>query len=159
VKCIHHGLVTKRGAVLAALLLGVVAGVQAEQQFENFGYQGQGFFVTGDYASSRQDANGGGLPSANGSGGSLVMGYEKAFSEQLFGGVTLGYGNAPFDLGNGQGSVKYDEWALSAFAAHRFGAFYASALATYVAMVTTFGPSVLRSFLVRTEEVSADCLA
>lgn len=29
----------------------------------------------------------------------------------------------------------------------------------YVAMVTTFGPSVLRSFLVRTEEVPADCLA
>jgi hypothetical protein len=73
----------------------------------------------------------GGLPSAHGSGGSFVIGYEKAFSEQLFGGVTLGYGNAPFDLGNDQGTVKYDEWALSAFAAHKFGAFYASALATY----------------------------
>ncbi|MBK8578491.1 MAG: autotransporter outer membrane beta-barrel domain-containing protein [Candidatus Accumulibacter sp.] len=43
----------------------------------------------------------------------------------------LGYGNAPFDLGNDQGTVKYDEWALSAFAAHKFGAFYASALATW----------------------------
>ena len=100
------------------------------QQFENFGYQGQGFFVTGDQASSRQDAHDG-LPSAHGSGGSFVIGYEKAFSEQLFGGVTLGYGNAPFDLGNDQGTVKYDEWALSAFAAHKFGAFYASALATW----------------------------
>jgi sulfur carrier protein len=90
VKCIHHGLVTKRGAVLAALLLGVVAGVQAEQQFENFGYQGQGFFVTGDYASSRQDANGGGLPSANGSGvleflpmELLINGESRQFSSPL----------------------------------------------------------------------------
>jgi outer membrane lipase/esterase len=100
------------------------------QQFQNFGYQGQGFFVTGDYASSQKDAAGG-LPSADGSGGSFVLGYEKAFSDQLYGGVTLGYGNAPFDLGNHQGSVKYDEWALSAFAAHKFGAFYANALTTY----------------------------
>ena len=58
------------------------------QQFENFGYQGQGFFVTGDLASSRKDAHDG-LPSAHGSGGSFVIGYEKAFSEQLFGGVLM----------------------------------------------------------------------
>lgn len=100
------------------------------QEFQNFGYKGQGFFVTGDYASSTKDASGA-LPSADGSGGSLVLGYEKAFSDQLFGGVTLGYGHAPFDLGNNQGSVKYDEWALSAFASHKSGAFYANALATY----------------------------
>ena len=100
------------------------------QQFENFGYQGQGFFITGDYASSRIDATGG-LPSANGSGGSFVLGYEKAFTEQSFGGVTLGYGNTPFDVGNGQGRVKFDAWALSAFAAHKSGNFYANALATY----------------------------
>jgi outer membrane lipase/esterase len=100
------------------------------REFQNFGYQGQGFFVTGDYASSDKDAYAG-LPSANGSGGSFVLGYEKAFSEQLFAGATLGYGHAPFDLGNDLGTVKYDEWALSAFVAHKSGNFYANALATY----------------------------
>lgn len=99
-------------------------------EFQNFGYQGQGFFVTGDHAASKTNAHAG-SPSADGSGNSLIMGYEKAFSEQRFAGVTLGYGNAPFDLGNHQGSVRYNEWALSAFAAQKFGAFYANALASY----------------------------
>jgi outer membrane lipase/esterase len=99
-------------------------------EFQNFGYKGQGFFVTGDYSSSQKDAYAG-MPSVDGSGGSMIMGYEKAFSEQLFAGVTLGYGNAPFDLGNNQGTVKYNEWALSAFASQKFGAFYANGLATY----------------------------
>ena len=99
-------------------------------EFQNFGYKGQGFFVTGDYASSQKDAYAG-LPSADGSGGSLIMGYEKAFTDQLFAGVTLGYGNAPFDLGNSQGTIKYNEWALSAFASQKFGAFYVNGLATY----------------------------
>ena len=35
------------------------------QEFQNFGYQGQGVFVTGDYASSDKDASAG-LPSADG---------------------------------------------------------------------------------------------
>ena len=101
------------------------------REFQNFGgNQGQGFFVTGDYASSNIDAYAG-QPSADGSGGSFVVGYEKTFTDQLFGGVTLGYGNAPFDLGNNQGSVKYDEWALSAFVSHKSGNFYANALTTY----------------------------
>jgi outer membrane lipase/esterase len=100
------------------------------REFQNFGYEGQGFFATGDGASSDIDAHGG-QPSADGSGGSFVMGYEKAFGEQLFGGVTLGYGNAPFDLGNNLGSVKYDDWALSAFVSKKFGNFYANALTTY----------------------------
>ncbi|MDP3635913.1 MAG: autotransporter domain-containing protein [Azonexus sp.] len=99
-------------------------------EFQNFGYKGQGFFVTGDYASSQKEAYAG-MPSVDGSGGSLIMGYEKAFSDQLFAGVTLGYGNAPFDLGNNQGTVKYNEWALSAFASQKFGAFYANGLAAY----------------------------
>ena len=100
------------------------------REFQNFGYKGQGFFVTGDYASSDKDSYAG-SPSANGSGGSFVLGYEKAFSDQLFAGATLGYGNAPFDLGNNQGTVKYDEWALSAFVSHKSGNFYANALTTY----------------------------
>ncbi|MDP3637942.1 MAG: autotransporter domain-containing protein, partial [Azonexus sp.] len=99
-------------------------------QFQNFGYKGQGFFVTGDYASSQKDAYAG-APSVDGFGSSLIMGYEKAFGDQLFAGVTLGYGNAPFDLGNNQGTVKYNEWALSAFASQKFGAFYVNGLATY----------------------------
>lgn len=99
-------------------------------EFQNFGYQGQGFFVTGDYSSSKKDAYAG-MPSADGSGGSLIMGYEKALTDQLFAGITLGYGNSPFDLGNSQGTIKYDEWALSAFASHKFGAFYANGVATY----------------------------
>ena len=99
-------------------------------EFQNFGYKGQGFFLTGDYASSQNqpDAD---LPSVDGSGGDLILGYEKAFGEQLLSGITLGYGDASFDLGNHQGSIKYNEWALSAFASRKFGAFYANGLATY----------------------------
>ncbi len=100
------------------------------QEFQNFSYHGQGVFVTSDYASSQTDASAG-LPSADGDGGSVVVGYEKAFTDQLFGGVTLGYGHAPFDLGNDQGRVEYDAWALSAFASRTFGAVYANALASY----------------------------
>lgn len=100
------------------------------QEFQNFGYKGQGFFVTGDYSSTRSDATAG-QPSADGNGSNLVMGYEAALNDQLFGGVTLGHGRNPFDLGSGQGSVKYDEWAVSAFASHKTGNFYANALASY----------------------------
>jgi hypothetical protein len=71
------------------------------------------------------------LPSADGSGSRFVMGYEKAFSGQLLGGVTLGYGHSPFDLGNNQGTVKTNEWELSAFAAHKAGNYYANAVTTY----------------------------
>ena len=99
-------------------------------EFQNFGYQGQGFFVTGDHAASKTNAHAG-SPSADGSASSLIMGYEKAFGEQRFAGVTLGYSHSPFDLGKHQGSVRYNEWALSAFVAQKFGAFYANALASY----------------------------
>lgn len=60
-----------------------------------------------------------------------MLGYEKAFSDQLYGGVTLGYGHATFDQGNNRGSVKYDEWAISAFASRKVGALYANALSTF----------------------------
>jgi len=99
-------------------------------EFQNFGYKGQGFFLTGDYASSQNQSDAD-LPSVDGSGGDLILGYETAFGEQLFSGITLGYGDASFDLGNHQGSIKYNEWALSAFASRKFGAFYANGLATY----------------------------
>lgn len=127
------------GASRAALLSQVPLGRSGAQwrsidgrfsEFQNFGYQGQGFFVNVDHAASKIDAHAG-SPSADGSGSSLIMGYEKAFGGQLFAGATLGYGQVPFDLGNHQGSVRYDEWAVSAFAAQKIGAFYANALVTY----------------------------
>ncbi|PPD47771.1 MAG: hypothetical protein CTY13_05420 [Methylobacter sp.] len=100
------------------------------QAFKNFGYRGQGFFVSGDYANSSVNASAD-LPKGNSNGGGFVLGYEKAFTEQLFSGVTLGYGHNPFDLGNNQGSLDYDEWALSVFASHKLGAFNTSVSARY----------------------------
>ena len=100
------------------------------QEFENFGYKGQGVFFSSDYASQRY-ASGGGLPSTDDSGLNFLLGYEKALTDRLFGGVTLARGHAPFDLANNQGSVGYDEWALSAFGAYKIDAFYANALVSY----------------------------
>ena len=100
------------------------------QEFQNFGYKGQGFFVTGDYSSGRSDSASN-SPSSDGNATKVLFGYETALGERLFGGLTLGYGRAPFDLGNGLGTVKYDEWALSAFASHKTGNFYANAAASY----------------------------
>lgn len=100
------------------------------QEFQNFGYKGQGFFASGDYTSTRVDGTAN-QASADGSGGNLTVGYEAAFNENLFAGLTLGYAHLPLDLGNGQGSVKYDEWALSAFFSHKMGALYANASASY----------------------------
>lgn len=99
-------------------------------EFQNFGYKGQGFFVTGDHSSSKIDAYAG-APSLDGSRNSVILGYEKVFPGQIFAGITLGYGNAPFDFGNGQGTVKYNDWALSAFASHKSGDFYVNGVATY----------------------------
>jgi outer membrane lipase/esterase len=100
------------------------------QEFQNFGYQGQGFFVTGDYSSAKSDA-GSNLPSTDGNSSNFLLGYEKAFSDALFAGLTLGYGRTPFDLGNSLGTVKLDAWALAAFASHKSGNFYANAQASY----------------------------
>lgn len=100
------------------------------QEFENFGYKGQGVFFSADYAFQRY-ASGGGLPSSDDSGLNFLLGYEKAVTDRLFGGVTLARGHAPFDLANNQGSVSYDEWALSAFGAYKIDAFYANALVSY----------------------------
>ncbi|NVO14791.1 MAG: autotransporter domain-containing protein [Rhodoplanes sp.] len=100
------------------------------QEFENFGYTGQGVFFSTDYSYSKRDASGG-IPSGDDSGTNFVIGYEKALNDQMFGGVTLGYGHVPFDYGNNLGSVNYDEWTLSGFGAYKLGAFYANALASY----------------------------
>lgn len=100
------------------------------QEFENFGYTGQGVFFSSDYAYSQRSASGA-LPSGDDSGTSFILGYEKALNERLYGGVTVSYGHAPFDLPNNQGSVSYDEWALSGFAAYKSGAFYANTLVSY----------------------------
>ena len=100
------------------------------QEFQNFGYQGQGVFFSGDYTSlSTGDSD---RPaSANERGGGFAAGYQKAFGPQLFGGATIGFNHAPFDLGNNQGSLKYDEWAFTAFTSYKLGAAYANVLAGY----------------------------
>lgn len=100
------------------------------QEFQNFGYKGQGFFASGDYTSSRIDGTAN-QASGDGSGGKLTVGYEAAFNENLFAGLSLGYARLPVDLGNSLGSIKYDEWALSAFFSRKLGAFYANASANY----------------------------
>ncbi len=100
------------------------------QEFQNFGYRGQGVFVTADYAPGKLDAALG-QPSADGASSSLLVGYERAISDTLFAGATLGYGKTPVDLGNNQGKVDYDEWALSGFVSHKIGSFYANALLSY----------------------------
>jgi outer membrane lipase/esterase len=100
------------------------------QEFENFGFKGRGVFFSSDYASS-QRASSAMLSAGDDAGTSFILGYETALSDDLFGGVTLSYAHAPFDLPNNQGSVGYNEWALSAFGAYKFGAFYANALTSY----------------------------
>lgn len=99
------------------------------REFQNFSYKGQGFFVTGDYSPSSLDATAN-SPSASGNGSSATLGYETALAEDLFGGITLGYSNTPFDLGNNSGRVKYNEWALSAFMSKKFGNWYGNLIAT-----------------------------
>lgn len=99
------------------------------REFQNFSYKGQGFFVTGDYSPSTMDATAN-SPSASGHGSSVTLGYEKALADDLFGGLTVGYANTPFDLGNSSGKVKYEEWALSAFLSKKYGALYANVIGT-----------------------------
>lgn len=100
------------------------------QEFQNFGYRGQGVFFSGDYTSlSAGDSDG--PASANKRGGGFAAGYQKAFAPQLFAGATIGFNHAPFDLGNDQGSLKYDEWAFTAFTSYKLGAAYANVLASY----------------------------
>jgi outer membrane lipase/esterase len=100
------------------------------REFQNFGYQGQGFFVTGDYSPTRLDATAN-SPSASGAGNNMTLGYERALADNLFGGVTLGYARTPFDLGDNLGKVKYDEWAASAFVSKRIGPWYGNLIATH----------------------------
>jgi outer membrane lipase/esterase len=100
------------------------------QEFENFGFKGRGVFFSSDYASSQRSASAM-LPAGDDAGTNFILGYETAVSDSLFGGVTLSYAHAPFDLPGNQGSVAYHEWALSAFGAYKFGSFYANALASY----------------------------
>ena len=99
------------------------------REFQNFSYQGQGFFITGDYDSGTLDSNAN-TPSASGQSQSVILGYEKAWSDELFGGVTVGYSNTPADLGNNSGRITYNQVALSAFASKKYGALYGNVIAT-----------------------------
>lgn len=98
--------------------------------FQNYGYNGQGFFISGNYSSSRSDALAS-QPSYEGSKNNFILGYEHAVNEQFFGGLTIGYEYAPFELGTNTCSVLYKELALSAFASKKFEDFYVNALASY----------------------------
>jgi outer membrane lipase/esterase len=99
------------------------------REFQNFSYQGQGFFITGDYDSGSLDSTAN-TPSASGQSQSVILGYEKAWSDDLFGGVTFGYSNTPVDLGNNSGRITYNQVALSAFASKKYGALYGNVIAT-----------------------------
>lgn len=99
------------------------------REFQNFSYQGQGLFVTGDYAPGKLDATSG-TPSASGQSKSVVVGYERALAEDLFGGVTVGYSNMPVDLGNNSGKITYSEVAASAFISKKYGRAYGNVIAT-----------------------------
>lgn len=93
----------------------------------------QGFFVTGDYASSKLDASAT-FPSTSGSGKSLSIGADRAWGPMI-GGFALGLSNNNFDLGddvgNNTGKVKYTETIVSAFGASRLEDAYTDAVLSY----------------------------
>ena len=89
----------------------------------------QGFFVTGDYAPGELDATSD-TPGASGESKSVVVGYERALADDLFGGVTLGYSNMPVDLGSNSGKITYSEFAMSAFLSKKYGPLYGNVIAT-----------------------------
>ena len=99
------------------------------REFQNFSYRGQGFFVTGDYAPGELDATSD-TPGASGESKSVVVGYERALADDLFGGVTLGYSNMPVDLGSNSGKITYSEFAMSAFLSKKYGPLYGNVIAT-----------------------------
>ncbi len=98
--------------------------------FQNYGYNGQGFFISGNYSSSRSDVTAS-QPSIDSSNNNVILGYEHAVNEQLLGGVTIGYDYALVDLGTNSCSVSYKALALSAFASKKFVDFYMNAIASY----------------------------
>lgn len=99
------------------------------REFQNFSYQGQGVFVTGDYAPGKLEETAD-TPSAAGQSTSVVVGYERALAESLFGGLTIGYSKMPVDLGNDTGEITYNEFGLSAFLSKKFGPVYGNVIAT-----------------------------
>ena len=100
------------------------------QQFQNFGFKGQGLFVTGDYGGGYREAHLG-AASTEGNGGAFVLGFDRALSDQLYAGATLGFGQSRFDYGNNFGHVNLDEWSIGGFASQRLGNFYLNALASH----------------------------
>lgn len=126
---------TGRAGMLAALPLGR-SGAQWRavdgqlREFQNFGASGGGMFYAVDHAPGRVGATAT-SDSASGSTRSLTVGYQRALSQQLLIGAALGYEDAPFDLGGGNGRVKYDEWILTAFAAYKAGPWYVNGLASH----------------------------
>jgi outer membrane lipase/esterase len=126
---------TGRAGLLAALPIGR-SGAQWRsvdgrmREFQNFGSKGGGVFVSLDRAPGGIDATAT-SSSASGHSSGLTVGYERALGQQWLIGAALGYEEAPFDLGNNAGRIKYDEWNLTAFASFKSGPWYVNGLASH----------------------------
>lgn len=100
------------------------------REFQNFSYQGKGFFFTADHAPEKIDGTSV-SPSLDGAGTTGTLGFEAALSDTTFWGVTFGYAQNDFDLGGNAGDVEYDEYALSMFLSKKFGQnWYANLIGT-----------------------------
>ena len=100
------------------------------QEFQNFGYRGQessSAAIIPRYRPAMQMA----LLRRTSVAAALPPVIKRRFGPQLLGGATIGFNHAPFNLGDNQGSLKYDEWALAAFTSYKLGAAYANVLAGY----------------------------
>lgn len=83
---------------------------------------GRGFYLSGDYAPARLDANAA-SPSLDGDGKTLGVGYDRAFGTAMLG-VSIGIADHGYDLGGAGGRIDYDELIVSGYAALRHGAAY-----------------------------------
>lgn len=90
---------------------------------------GQGFFVSGDYAPSNQDAATN-LPALSGNGKSVTIGVDRVWGS-LVGGFAIGLSDNNFDLGDNAGKLKYTETVLSAFGSSRMEDAYTDATLSY----------------------------
>ncbi|MBK6637110.1 MAG: autotransporter domain-containing protein [Rhodocyclaceae bacterium] len=100
------------------------------REFQNFSYQGKGFFATVDHAPEKLDATAS-SPSLDGAGTTGTIGFEAAVSDSAVLGATFGYAQNNFDLGGNAGDVDYNEYALSLFGSKKFGDhWYANVMGT-----------------------------
>lgn len=95
-----------------------------ETQLRAFGstpQRGARLFVSGDYADGTSYDTAGN-DAADGSTGSLVIGFENAISDATLIGGAIGRERGDFDLARGAGNLQFNESVLSLFFSHRMGA-------------------------------------